>query len=167
MIIIFFFLLLSLWVSWMILLIWASCSWSWLAHLCICSWLGDVWELVDLGGPQLWRPNSASFVPTSSSRLASACSNCSARLQGSTNVQGFWSLGLELASCHPCHVLLAKTSWKASPESKSGEKDTLGGAAKSHCEQMGIIFAISLPHLPSILRNFASSLYLLVNMPVI
>ena len=158
----------DLWVSWMVLLIWAICGWSWLARLSICSWLEraggegddrgwdgwmaswtrwtwvwvnsgrwwwtgrpgvlqfmgsqrvghdwatelnwtelnreDIWELVDQGGSYLERPSSASFAPSPSSTLASACSNGSARFQGSNNIQGVWSPGLELTFCHFCHT---------------------------------------------------------------
>ena len=76
-------------------------------------------------------------------------------------MQVFGSLGLELASCHSHRILQATASEKAPADSKAGK--WRGGMTASHCEPMGAIVKISLPHLSTTFANFEKSLYLLIN----
>lgn len=89
------------------------------------------------------RGNSDICLP-SSSRLSQICSLVDGKFQEqeSRSCKGSSYLGSKLTQYHFCHILLVKASYKASPNSKGGEKLNFltGGTAKCSPRILSFLF---------------------------
>lgn len=133
----------------MFLIIWArlgsfELSWFHMDHSYICgclaAWLGSGWSRVasHISGGWLalcwmmegdWGTCLSSFI-----RQVWACL-CGGRILREVveTCRVSWGLHLELAQCHFCHVLLAKASHKARPDSRCGKMNSACWWEGLHC----------------------------------